>query len=205
MVAVLDAHPHALQAEDGVPPQVVGHVQGRGVEITALVQDFGAAAVGEIEVLQFRSQITGVAFFLRSLGQHAFQGITQVAGIGRAIGLQDVAEHPGHGFFLGAPGQDLKGGGVGLGDHVAFLNAGKSLDGGPVKSHPLSHGLFQLDGRMEKLFNTPRMSVNQIWIKLTSLSRTMRKTSSAVWQVWQCTVFLLNRKFDYLTAIIIPD
>jgi hypothetical protein len=32
----------------------------------------------------------------------------------------------------------------------------------------------------------------------------MRDTSSAVWQVW-CTVFLLNRKFEYFTASIIPD
>ncbi len=111
--------------------------------------------VGEIEVLQFRSQITGVAF-LRGLGQHALQGIAGVARIGGAVGLQDVAEHPGHGFLFRAPGQDLEGGGVGLGDHVAFFNAGKSLDGGPVKAHPLSHGLFQFGRANGKAFQHPQ-------------------------------------------------
>jgi catechol 2,3-dioxygenase-like lactoylglutathione lyase family enzyme len=35
---------------------------------------------------------------------------------------------------------------------LAFFNAGESLDGGPVKPHPLSHGLFQFGRANGKAF-----------------------------------------------------
>ena len=143
VVAVLHPDTQFLHGEDGVAPEVVGHIQRRGVEIAAGVQDLGAGVIRKVKVFQLRTQERGVAF-LRRLGQHALQGVAGVAGIRGAVGLQDVAEHPGHRPLIRAPGQDLEGGGVGLGDHVAFLNAGKSLNGGSVEPHAFGHSLFQL-------------------------------------------------------------
>ena len=98
VVAVLDAHAHALQGEDGVP--AAGHWPRPGAGRRNSRPGPGLrcrVVVGEIEELQLRSQVIGVAF-LRGLGQHALQDIAGVARIGGAVGLQDVAEHPGHGL-----------------------------------------------------------------------------------------------------------
>ncbi len=142
VVGVFHPDAHFFHGKNGFPAQVGAFIQRRGVEIAGLVDDFGALVAGKIEELQFRAGIIRIAFFGR-LGQHAFQGIAGVAGIGSAIRRQDIAKHPGHGLVFRPPGQDLKGGGVGLGNHVALFNPGKTLDGRAIKSHALGHGLFQ--------------------------------------------------------------
>ena len=154
MVAILNADPEFFQGKDGLAAVIVGHVQGRSVKIATLIQNLGALIAFKVKVFQLRAYVIGVALFC-GLGQQAFHDVAGVAGKRRAIRLEDVAEHAGHGLLFRAPGEKLEGGGVGLGDHVALLDAGEALNGGAVKAHALIHGFFQLRGADGEAFQDP--------------------------------------------------
>ena len=145
MVAVLHIDAHGVQGQDGVPAQVGGVVCGGQVEVSAVVQNLCAVLILEVEELQLRADQEAVAFILDAL-QVSLQDVPRVALIGAAVGVLDVAEHPGHGVLLLSPGDELEGGRVRLGDHVGFVNSGKALDGGAVKAHALGECSFQLIG-----------------------------------------------------------
>jgi len=129
MVAVLHIYAHGIQGKDGVPAQVGGIVGSGQVEVSAAVLGLRAMLILEVEELQI-----------------SLQDVPGVTLVGAAVGIQDVAEHPGHGVLLLPPGDELEGGGIGLGDHVGFVDAGKALDGGAFKAHALGESPFQLVG-----------------------------------------------------------
>jgi len=142
VVAVFDADPHLLEGEDGLAAEVRPAVDGKAVEITARIEDLGGAFIRKIEILEFGTHIEGVAL-LGGPGEHAFEDVSGVTLVGRAVRVQDVTEHPRHRPVAGTPGDQLKGRRVRPGDHVAFLDARESLDGRPVETHPLGQALFE--------------------------------------------------------------
>jgi len=146
VVAVLDGDAHGLQGEDDVAADVVAEVQRRGVEVAALVQDLGALVVGEQEELQLRTHVVGQAL-LGGLGQDALQAVAGVAGVGRAVGVDHVAEHAGDRAVGGPPGADLEGGRIGHGHHVRLVDAAEAQDRGTVEAHAFLKGGLELLGR----------------------------------------------------------
>ena len=146
VVGILHRHAHIGQIQHRIPPQVAGRVAGKLVEIARPVQRLRLHRVVqflEIEELQLGADIVVVA---QAGGpfQVAFQGGAGVARRGVALGPADVAEHPGDGVALGAPGQQGESVGVGIGPHIAFLVAHITLDGRAVEPHPLLQGVIQV-------------------------------------------------------------
>ena len=145
VVAVLHADPHLLEGEDRLAAQVRRPVHGEAVEIAAHVEELGGLVGGEIEELEFGTDIEGVALVVDLL-QGPLQHIAGIALVGGAVGILDVADHPRDRPVGGPPGDDLEGRGIGHGDHVALLDPAETRDGGAVEPHPLFHPLFQFVG-----------------------------------------------------------
>ncbi len=143
VMAVFHLDPHFLEGKNGFSSQVTAPIQGGSVKISPLINDLHGRVVFKIEIFQLRSNIIGIAVFFR-LGQDASQHIPGVSFIGTTIRLQNVAEHPGNRSVFGSPGEELEGGGIGFGDHVALFNPGKPLNRRAIKPHSLCQGLFQL-------------------------------------------------------------
>ncbi len=61
MVGILHTDAHLFKSEHGLLSQVGGGIPWCQVEITSLVQEFRALRIAEVEKLQFRSYILGVA------------------------------------------------------------------------------------------------------------------------------------------------
>ena len=158
MVAVFYIYAHGVQSQDGVPPQIRGIVRRGQVEVSSAVQYLRAVLGFEIEELQLRADQEAVAFILEP-GQVSLQDVSGISLVGAAVGILDVAEHPGYRVFLLPPGNELEGGGIGLGHHIRFVDAGKALDGGAVEAHALGECSLQLGGiDGEALGNTQDIS-----------------------------------------------
>ncbi len=143
VVGVLHLDAHGVQSVDGVAAQVATGVEGGEVEVAAVVEHLGAAAVLEVEELELGTDVHGVAQGL-GLGHDFAQHVARVAVEGLAVGLLDVAEHAGGAAGAGAPGEQGEGAGIGVGHHVGFLDAGEAVDRGPVEAHALVEGAFEL-------------------------------------------------------------
>src|SRR3954466_12127289 len=81
----------------------------RGVEVAALVEGLGAAAVLEVEVLELGTDVEGVEAHLVHALERATEHVARVALVRRALRREDVAEHPPDALALGAPRQDREG------------------------------------------------------------------------------------------------
>ncbi len=128
VVAILHLDPHGLQGQNRLPPQIPRGIEGREVEIPPLIQCLRVLGRLKVEILELRPHVEGVSHPPQPL-QIPLQDIPGIALVGRPIGIQDVAEHPGHGLLLGPPGDELKGNGVRPGQHIALVDSGKPLDG----------------------------------------------------------------------------
>ena len=92
-------------------------------------------AVAEQEVLELGADVERVeAHRVRAL-QRAAQHVPRIALIGRALGRDDVAEHPSHALLLRAPRQHREGARVGHRDHVGLLDRVEAGDRGAVEAH----------------------------------------------------------------------
>jgi len=153
VVAVFDTDPHILEREDRLAAQIGGPVHGEAVEISAHVEKLGGLVRGEIEELEFRADIEGIALLVDLL-KGPLQDVAGIALVGCSVGILDVADHPRHRTVGGTPGDDLEGGRIGHCDHVALLDPAESGDGGAVKTHPLLEpGLQFAGGDAEDLLN----------------------------------------------------
>lgn len=63
----------------------------------------------------------------------------------------DIADKAGAFPAIFRPGNHLKGAQVGPGNEIAFFDAGKSFNGGTVKSHSLVHRLIELSNSDRKI------------------------------------------------------
>ena len=94
-------------------------------------------------MLELGTEIGRVAH-LDGLLEYAFECIARITLIGGSVGVENIAEHPCDRLFRRPPGKHLEGGQVGLGDHVALMDTGESLDGGSVEAHALVDALIEL-------------------------------------------------------------
>ena len=146
MVTVFYLHPHVLKGKDRLSSQVTAHIQRPSVKIASPVNDLGGLVTLEVEVLKLWPNIIGIPLF-RRLFQHPFQHIPRISLVMASVRLQDIAKHPGHRFIAGSPWQELKGGRVRFGNHIAFFNSGKAFNGRAIKAHALGQPLLQFRRR----------------------------------------------------------
>ncbi len=149
VVAELHRDAHRFEHGDRLAAEVHADVLRGVVEVAGVVGGRRAGAVQRL-VLQQEELDLGVGVEgeaeVGGLGEDALEHVARV-GEGRgAVGHQDVAEHPGRAGGLGAPGQDLEGARIRLGDHVGLVDPGEALDGGAVEADALVEGLLQLGG-----------------------------------------------------------
>ena len=145
VVGLLHRDADRFQVRDDAPPELAAAVERRQVEIGAGVEWFGALRRGEEEELDLGAGVERVAELAGS-AELALQYLPGIAGEGRALRRQDVAEDPGL-ERLRPPWQDLECLGIGLEQHVGFLHSGEAVDGGPVEPHPFQEGLGQFGRR----------------------------------------------------------
>ena len=145
VVRVLHLDTELVQSIDGVTTQVGAGVERGQIEISAMVEDLGAATVSEVEVLEFRPHVHGVAH-ARGLVRDLLEDVTRVAGKGLAVGRTDLAEHAGRAAGAGTPREHRKSTRVGEGQHVRLLDAGEALDRGSVKAHAFIKSSLELGG-----------------------------------------------------------
>ncbi len=143
VVGKLHPHPQLLHGEDRLAPKVGRHIQRSQVKVAAGVQRLRLLGRPEIEMLQLRADVEGVAQ-IRRLPEVALQDVAGIPLERLAAGVDDVAEHPGHRVLAGPPWKDGEGVGVRQGHHVGFLRPRESLHRGAVEAHPLLQRLLQL-------------------------------------------------------------
>ena len=126
---------------------VAGDVGGGEVEVRAAVERHGAAVVvgSEVEELHLRGDVEREAPLAGPV-EVAPQHLAGVALEGRAVEVEDVAEHPGLGRVRVGPREQLEGVGVGPGEHVALLHPGEAVDRRAVEGHALLEGVLELGG-----------------------------------------------------------
>ena len=143
--------PSLLQGEDGLAAQVGARVERGQVEVAALVERLGDAALrfrrAEVEELELGTDVVGVEAHLFGAFQRPLHDPARVALVRAAAGDADVAEHArDRVFLLGAPGQQVEGRRVRHGEHVGLLDRVEAGDRGPVEAHPAFEGVVQLGG-----------------------------------------------------------
>ncbi len=151
VVGVLDVDPHLLQGEDRVAAHVGAGIERGQVEVAALVEDLGHAALGlgrfEVEELELGADVVGVEAELLGAFEGAAQDPARIALVGVAARDPDVAEHAGDGVLaLGAPGDQVEGRGVRHRDHVRLLDRVEAGDRGAVEAHAAVEGVLELGG-----------------------------------------------------------
>ncbi len=148
VVAELHGDADRFEHGDGGAAEVLGDAARNVVEVAALVHGHRGAVRARVLGLQQVELDLGVGVageaHVRGLGQVALEDVARIRGGGFAVGGQDVAEHPGRRLRLAAPGQDLEGGGIRLGQHVGFEDAGEAFDRGAVKAQAFLEGPLNL-------------------------------------------------------------
>jgi len=98
------------------------------IKVTTHVQRFQVLFILEVEELQLRANIEGIAH-IRCPLQVPFQYVAGVPFERVSTGLPDIAEHPGYGIVLaGPPRYQSEGIRVRQGYHVTLVNPGKALN-----------------------------------------------------------------------------
>ena len=135
VVVVLDRDPHRLERLDRVVAELGRRVHRRHREVAALVERDRALVVLEEEVLELRADVEGVEaerlHALERLPEH----VARVALVGRAVGLDDVADHPADG--AAAVRHQAEGLRIGDRDHVRLLDRVEARDRRAVEAHPV--------------------------------------------------------------------
>ncbi len=143
VVGVFHLDAHGVQSVDRVAAQVAAGVERGEVEVATVVEHLGAAAVLEVEELELGAARTWCSPGPRLLAT-TLRSTLRGSPVERiAVGLLDVAEHAGGAAGAGAPGEQGEGAGIGIGDHVGFLDAGEAVDRGTVEAHALFEGAFE--------------------------------------------------------------
>ena len=186
VVGVLDVDAHLLQRQDGVAAHVGAGVERGQVEVAALVEDLGHAALGfgraEVEVLELGADVVGVeARSPRPVSAPA---------AGSSAGRPRRARRRGPGCRrTSARRRSRSSGRQGIrakveGSGIAIMSDSsiglKPVIEEPSKPMPPSKASSSSAALIEKLFSWPRTSVNQRRTKRTSFSLTIAATSAAL-------------------------
>ena len=150
VVVVLDLDPDRLERRD----RVVAHL-GRGVlhrhrEVAALVDRLRALVVLEEEVLELGADVERVEAELPHPLEREPEDVARVAFVRRAVGLDDVADHPADlraelvPVLVDRPRHDLEGRRVGDRDHVRLLDPVEARDRRAVEAHPVVERVLHL-------------------------------------------------------------
>lgn len=117
---------------------------------------------------------------LRGAGQRALEYVPGISHGRFSIGgVLDVAKHARRGLGAAAPGQELKGRGIGHGEQVTFVSARQTLDRAPVEADALAKRTLNLCGsEIATDFSVPATSVNHSRTKRTPRSSMVRRTKS---------------------------
>ena len=142
---VLDGDAHRLEVLHGALAVVGRDVERRLVEVPALIEELGSSSALEVEELELRADVERVAEVGRA-SELPLQHAARIAVERRAVGVEDVAEHP-RDRMLGLPRDQLERRGVGHRDHVGLLDPAEALDRGAVEAHPLGERSLELLGR----------------------------------------------------------
>ena len=147
VVGALRENAHALQRQADLPADVLSFVLRRHVHIARLVEGFlgGLALLVQTEKVKLHLRTEAEFITLcRGVRHGPAQKGAGVSVKGRAVRVDDVAEHMRHPPALGAPGQLLQRVGVGAQEKVAALVHVKAADGGGVKGDAVVEGAGQL-------------------------------------------------------------
>ena len=138
-----------LQHRDGGSAEVVSGPVRHMVEVAGLIHRNrrlpGLDRLLEQEELDLRVRVEGEPE-VGSLGQRPLEDVPRVGEARRAVGQDDVAEHPCGARVLATPGQHLKRPRVGLDQHVGLVDPGEALDGAAVEADALGEGALELCG-----------------------------------------------------------
>ena len=154
---VLHRDAHVLEHQQCALAQITGHIGGGEIEVGTLVEWFerqGRVAVAEVEELHLGGDIERVPALMGPI-QVALQHLTGIAIERCAVGVHDVAEHASGDIAAVAPGQELEGVGVRLGEHIALLDPAEAVDGRAVEVHALLEGVLELVGGDGHRFELP--------------------------------------------------
>ena len=180
VVGVLHLDAEGVQGVDGVAAQVAAGVERGQVEVPAVVEHLGAAAVLEVEELQFGTDVHGVAHGL-GLGHHLLEHVAGIAGEGLAaracVISQNMRAVPPAPARQGSTAKVLGSGQATMSD--SSMRAKPSIEE-PSKPMPSSKAPSSSAGVTAKLLRKPSTSVNQKRMNLICFSSTMRRTSSLV-------------------------
>ena len=149
VMGVLGVDAELLERQHGLAPQVRAGVERGQIEIAALVEHLGGLGVAEVEVLELRADVVVVKAHRACSLERPAQDVSRVALVRRALGGDDVAEHPRHALLGGAPRQHVERLGVGHRDHVRLLDRIEAGDRGAVESHPALERVREL-GRVDR-------------------------------------------------------
>ena len=143
---VLDRDAHRLEAEHGLLAELRAEVVGGEVEVAGAVERLHPLGGAGVEELHLGADEEGEAL-LPGPFEVALQHVARVAVERVAREDLNVAEHAGDRGVGVAAGQQLERVGVGLGQHVGFLDPAVALDGRAVEGHALLEGDLQLGRR----------------------------------------------------------
>ena len=180
VVAVLDVDPERLERDRGLAAHVRAGVERRQVEVAADCR----AARSPLESRKRKYSSSGPTLKVskprsRARCERAAQDVARVALIGRALGREDVAEHPPDALLLGAPRQHRERRGSGIAIMSDSSIALKPVIEEPSKPIPDSNAPSSSFALIENDFSCPSMSVNHRRMKRISRSATIACTSCA--------------------------
>ncbi len=150
---VLHRDAHRLEAQHRLLAELRTEIVGGVIEVAGVVERLDLLLGAGVEELHLRADEEREALFPGPF-EVALQHVAGIARERLAREHLDVAEHAGDGRVAVAAGQQLEGVGVGLGQHVGFLDPAVALDRRPVEGHALLERHLELGGsdlhRLEK-------------------------------------------------------
>ena len=173
MVGVLDVDAELLEREHGLAAHVRAGVERRQVEVAALVEHLGAAAVAEEEVLELGTDVEGVEAHRLGALERPPQHVARVALVGVRSGVRMSQNMRATPCSSGRQGSTAKVVGSGIAIMSDSSIALKPVIEEPSKPIPASNASSSSAALIEKDFSWPRMSVNQRRMKRISRSPTI--------------------------------
>jgi hypothetical protein len=135
-----------LEREHGLAAQIRAGVERGQVEVAPLVEHLRRLRALEVEELELGPDVVVVEAHRLGPLDRAPQHVAWIPLVRRALGREDVAEHPCHPLLLRTPGQEPESGRVGHRDHVRLLDRVEPGDRRAVEPHSTLERVGQLGG-----------------------------------------------------------
>ena len=161
VVVVLDRDPDRLERVDRVVAYLGGRVLRGHREVAALVERLRALVVLEHEVLELGADVEGVEAHALHPVERFAEDVARVALVRRAVGRDDVADHPRDvradrvPVLVERSRHELEARRVGDRHHVRLLDRVEARDRRAVEAHPVVQRLLHLRGRDRERLEVP--------------------------------------------------